>query len=129
MFRKISQNSQENTCARVTCVRPEAYNFIKKETPVQIFSWGFCEISKNTFFTEHLRMTASEWWNNQRSLIWSTDNLSSFKWLIWSWDRTFWKSNLKTFFFGPCNFELTKKDLEKKLLCCTANYFLKAVTA
>ena len=25
----------------------------------QIFSWEFCEISKNTFFTEHLRTTAS----------------------------------------------------------------------
>ena len=33
-----------------------AYNFIKKETPAQVFSCEFCEISKNTFFTEHL------WW-------------------------------------------------------------------
>ena len=29
------------------------FNFIKKETPVQVFSCEFCEISKNTFFTEH----------------------------------------------------------------------------
>ena len=33
-------------------------NFIKKETLAQVFSCQFCEISKNTFFTEHLWMTA-----------------------------------------------------------------------
>ena len=32
----------------------------QKETLVQVFSHEFCEISKNTFFTEHLRTTASE---------------------------------------------------------------------
>ena len=37
----------------------EAYNFIKKETLAQVFSCEFCEISKNTFFTEHLWTTAS----------------------------------------------------------------------
>ena len=56
---KISQNSQENTRARAffkySC-RPEAYNFTKKETLAQMFFFpcGFCEIFKNTFFTEHL---------------------------------------------------------------------------
>ena len=36
---------------------PEACNFIEKEkeTPAQVFSCGFSEISKNTFFTEHPR--------------------------------------------------------------------------
>ena len=38
---------------------PEACNFIKKETLTQVFSCEFCEICKNTFFTEQLRMTAS----------------------------------------------------------------------
>ena len=33
---------------------PQACNFIKKETLVQVFSCEFCEISKNTFFTEHI---------------------------------------------------------------------------
>ena len=33
-------------------------NFIKKETLAQVFSCEFCEISKNNFFTEHLRATA-----------------------------------------------------------------------
>ena len=37
----------------------EACNFIKKETLAQVFSCEFCEIYKNTFFTGHLRATAS----------------------------------------------------------------------
>ena len=34
-------------------------NFIKKETLAQVFSNELCEISKNTFFTEHIWATAS----------------------------------------------------------------------
>ena len=50
VFVEISQNSQENTCARVSLL---------KETLAQVFSCEFCEISTNTFFTEHLWATAS----------------------------------------------------------------------
>ena len=39
--------------------RPQSCNFIKKETLAQVYSCEFCEISKNTFFTEHLWATAS----------------------------------------------------------------------
>ena len=39
--------------------KPEACNFIKKEILAQVFSCEFCEISKNTFFTEHLWSTSS----------------------------------------------------------------------
>ena len=39
--------------------RPEACNIIKKETLGEVFSCEFCEISKNTFLTEHLWTTAS----------------------------------------------------------------------
>ena len=35
-------------------------NFIKKETPTQLFSCRFCYILKNTFFTEHLWVTTSD---------------------------------------------------------------------
>ena len=55
VFLEISQNSQENTCARDSFL-------IKLQTRpplVQVFSYEFCEISKNTFLTEHLRATAS----------------------------------------------------------------------
>ena len=42
-----------------TGAEAEAFNFIKKETLAQLFSCEFCEISKNTFFTEHFWATAS----------------------------------------------------------------------
>ena len=50
VFLKISQNSQE-----ITCVGVLQANFIKKETLKQVLSCEFCEIFKNTFFTEQLR--------------------------------------------------------------------------
>ena len=37
----------------------KACNFIKKETLAQVFSCKCCVISKDTFFTEHLRTTAT----------------------------------------------------------------------
>ena len=43
-----------NKVAGATC------NFIKKETLPPVFSCEYCEIPKNTFFTEYLWVTASE---------------------------------------------------------------------
>ena len=73
VFLEISENLQENTCTtasfliklqalffnKVVGLRPEACNFIKKETLANVFSCEFCEITKNTFFTEHLWTAAS----------------------------------------------------------------------
>ena len=39
---------------KVAGLRPQACNFIKRETLAQVFSFKFREISKNTFFKEHL---------------------------------------------------------------------------
>ena len=50
VFLKISQNSQENTCARDSVL----INFIKKETLVQVFSCEFCEIFKTPFFLQNI---------------------------------------------------------------------------
>ena len=52
IFRHFSQNSQENTCARVSILikLQASCNFIKKETLAQVFSCEFCESSKNTTF-------------------------------------------------------------------------------
>ena len=51
VFLEISQNSQENTGARVSLnFWSEACNFIKKDTLAQVLS---C-YPVNTFFTEHL---------------------------------------------------------------------------
>ena len=49
---KISQNSQENTCARVSFLiklQAQACSFIKKVTLAQVFSCKFFEFSKNIF--------------------------------------------------------------------------------
>ena len=65
---EISQNSQENTCARGNFIKKDtlaqvfscefckiskctACNFIQKDTLTQVLSCEFCEISKSTFFT------------------------------------------------------------------------------
>ena len=45
--------------ARCGSLWPEACNFIKKETLAQVFSCEFCQVSKNTFYTEHLCTTTS----------------------------------------------------------------------
>ena len=62
VFLEISQNSHENICAGVSFLiklQAGACIFIKKETLAQVSPCDFCEISKNTFFTEHLWTTAS----------------------------------------------------------------------
>ena len=55
VFLEILQNSQENTCARISFsfklqARPEGCNFIKKESQAQVLSCEFSEISKNPLF-------------------------------------------------------------------------------
>ena len=64
---EISQNSRENTCARVsflikvTGLRPEACNFIKKETLAQVFPVEFAKFLRTPFLTEHLRWLLLQW--------------------------------------------------------------------
>ena len=52
VFLEISQNSQENTCARASFLikLQAACNFVKKEALAQVFSCEFCKISKHAFF-------------------------------------------------------------------------------
>ena len=68
VFLNISQNSQENSCARISfLIKLQALkltteftnhycNFIKKDTLARVSSCEFCEIFKNTFLIEYL------WW-------------------------------------------------------------------
>ena len=100
VFLEISQNSQENTCARVSFLiklqvvpeslsewscRPRACNFTKKETLAQGFSCEFCEISKNIFFTDYLRTTSTSNSPLWRHLLRSHAIVQSksFVWLIY----------------------------------------------
>ena len=62
VFLEISQNSQENTCARASFLiklQTTPATLIKKESLAHAFSYEFYEISKNTFFTEDHQATAS----------------------------------------------------------------------
>ena len=61
MFLKISQDSQENTYARVSFLikLQAAPATLLKKILTRVFSSEFCEICKSNFFTEHLRTTAS----------------------------------------------------------------------
>ena len=59
MFLKISKNSQENTCTRVSFLiklQSSACNFIKQESRTQVFSCEICETFKKTFLYRTL------WW-------------------------------------------------------------------
>ena len=72
MYLEISRNSEENTCARAA----SACNFIKKEARAQVFSCEICEISKNAFFTEHLR------WMLLNLLIFNNSSFIEHLWLL-----------------------------------------------
>ena len=50
VFLKVSQNAEEDICTS----SPQSYNFIKKETPAQVFFGKFCKIFENNHFLELL---------------------------------------------------------------------------
>ena len=54
VFLKILQNSQENTCARISLMQAWP------EILAEVFSCQFCKISKSNFFTEHIWATTSD---------------------------------------------------------------------
>ena len=59
VFLEILQNLQERTCARVSFLIKllgSDLQLHQKKRLAQVFSCELCEISKNTFFTEHLRL-------------------------------------------------------------------------
>ena len=63
VFLQISQNSRENTCARVSfliTLQASGCNFIKKEALAQALFIEFCEISKNTVSYKTRLVAASE---------------------------------------------------------------------
>ena len=54
MLLKISQNLQENTCARTSFLTKLQARWLQKKTLAQVFFCGFSEIFQNNFFIEHL---------------------------------------------------------------------------
>ena len=58
VLRNFTKFTGKHLCRSLRCM-PQACNFIKKEALTQVFSCGFCEIFKNTFLTEQIRVTTS----------------------------------------------------------------------
>ena len=59
VLRNFAKFTEEHLCQSLSFnkaagLRTEACNFIKEETLARAFSREFWEISKNTFFTDHL---------------------------------------------------------------------------
>ena len=61
VLREFAKFTGKGLCLSLFLIKlQEPCNFIKKETLAQVFSCEFCEISRNTFFTEHLWTTGFE---------------------------------------------------------------------
>ena len=57
VFLNILQNSEENNCARALFSTKLRGDYCRKEIAAHVFSYKICEIFKNIFLKEHLRMT------------------------------------------------------------------------
>ena len=67
-------------------------NFIKKETLAQVLSCEFCEISKNTFFKEHMRWLLLSFVNCLGYLSWHKSNARELRrslYLLWNLHTVF----------------------------------------
>ena len=127
VFLKISQNPQENTCARVSfliklqasaCLHQASgirhvCNFIKKQILAQVFSCEFCEIFKNTIFYRTPPVAASELhYSFDWDYIWINWRPNFFLLLLLFWNkfetiRLYYKKDNQKF----KHFRITKKCL------------------
>ena len=96
VFLEISQNSQENTCARDSFLI-KLQTLLKKESLAQVFSCEFWKISKNNFFTEHIRTTAAK--NSLKNDRFDKSSMNNILYFVTNYlKRTFEKRHLKS---GP----------------------------
>ena len=81
---KVSQKLQKNTCVGVSfLIKLQALGLqlIKKDNLTHVFFSEFCEIFKNTFFTEHLRVAVSIQWNT--GLKWVNNDIIRLHPRVW----------------------------------------------
>ena len=94
VFLEILQNSQENTCVRVSFwikLQASVCNFIKKETLTQVFSFEFGKISENTFSYRTPPVTASE----KRLSLWFLKTHKTFFHKRTASGKIFFQNNLE----------------------------------
>ena len=75
---------------------PQACNFIKKETPAQVFSWKFCEILRTPIFIEH----GGSFW----SFLFSYGAFCWFSFFFKIAEITIWKNSSKKVLNKGCSF-------------------------
>ena len=131
MLLEISQNSQENTCARVSFlinlqkfshiwtkngeilrislysvrIPEKACNFIETEILTQDICCKLCEISKNTIFTEHRWVIASEYIGHGLGFfydLWELENNSNQLRTTKTIDVSFLVISLFQLWYGFC---------------------------
>ena len=99
VFKNFAKFTGKHLCQRLT--RRQAWNFIKKETLAQLLCCEFCEIFKNTFFTEHT--TASGLWD-VKARVYNDHNarenassafrfISAWRWFLISFPSSIHSSN------------------------------------
>ena len=114
-------------CVRVSFLiklQASICNFIKKETPTHVFSCEFCELFKNTYFIEHIRVTAFEAWSMKKKThthiegLWLKFQSYFVYWrcisVVGVWHKWTVKSGLniiKTELLVICKFSFIKKSL------------------
>ena len=94
---------------KVVGLRPA--NFIEKETLAQVFSCGICEISKSTFFTEHLRWLLQFLLERKKSIL----NSSVRKYMFYQHET----SSLKT--------PLTPKKKQQQYISKWFHFFIQSL--
>ena len=63
VFKNFTNFTGKHFVLESLAVKLKASNFIKKETPTQIFSCEICEISENTYIQKHLLTAAFDFPN------------------------------------------------------------------
>ena len=98
MFLKIWQNSQENTCARVSfLIKLQAWSlqlYLKKYSGANVFLWILRKFQEHIFYRTPpwplLLLVCCRWWNDL-NLVWSCRWWNDLNLVLWT-DRIFWIS-------------------------------------
>ena len=138
LFLEISENSRENTCARVSFLielPTYARNIIKKENLARCFPVNFEKFLSTAFFIEHLcwlllrNLWNIIWWSQFLQLNFIKDFKSSFNSLLWNtiWNNwiIYYVSQARKLSIMPvnnCILEYVKK--RQKPLC---GFFLSGI--
>ena len=119
MFLKISQNSQENACARASFLiklHVQTCNFIKKDTlvPYKCFLVNFAIFLRTPFFIEHLwwllllplqwqLQTVEDTFKSTMIQIWKSMNIFVLPWKQYVEDFPLWKQPPEVFCKKRCS--------------------------